>query len=219
MKIIMKKTLKILLCLLLFPVSQSLLAAPITNGNFDAGLTGWDIDGNTSLNGGQVELSTIGAGGTFSDASVFQGDFFSGAAPIQLGATDNFLNFDVGYQDLGVGGSSGSTLSDALIVSLLDELDFSGASDLFFDSEFDFLFGASFATVSLDVSSLAGNTIGLYFDVFNEDDGRNSLFTLDKIFFSETQPTTASVPEPGTLLLLLPGILFFSSRFKQSKSM
>lgn len=195
----------------MFTTTQA-AALPFINGDFDAGLVGWVIDGNTSLNTAQVDLSTIGVGGLFSDASLAQGDFFSGPDTIQLGATDNFLNFDVWYQDLGPDGNNGSGPPfDNLLVALLDELDFN--LDLFFDSEFDFLFGAPFASVSLDISSLAGRSVGLYFDVFNEDDGRHSLFTIDNVSFSETR----SVPEPGILFLLLPGIMLFASRYKQNK--
>ena len=215
----MKKTIIFLFCLSLVPTISIVQAtsAPFVNGNFDAGLTDWDTDGNTSLNAGQVELSTIGPGGAFSDASLFQGDFFTGSNSIQLGATDNYLNFDVSYQDLGMGGSSGSLFTDNFQVSIFDEFG-TGATDLLFISGFDFSVGSSLASVSLDVSSLAGFSVGLFFDVFNEDDGLNSLFTLDNISFSEAIPqTVATAPLPGAFILMSAGIFLFASvsRFKQ----
>lgn len=204
MKITITKKLQPFLCLLcLVSFTSFSQAATFTNGNFDSGLAPWTSDGNVSLNAGKVELSTIGAGGLFSAASLMQGDFFSGDPAIQLGGSDNFLNFDVWYQDLGPGGGSGSVTSDGLVVSVYDELGIS--ADLFFDSQFDFLSGAPSASVSLEISSLAGRTVGLFFDVFDENDGRNSLFTVDNVFFSATRQFV-TVPEPETLFLLLPGL-------------
>ena len=214
MKTLITKNLQIffyLLCLISIPSFSQ--AAIFTNGNFDSGLTGWDTTGNASLNtSGQVELSTGGA--SFPAASLTQGDFFNGFSAIELGVSDNYLNFDVWYQDLGAGGGTGSVIPDGLVVSVLDELDFTGSSDLFFDSQFDFLSGAAFASVSLDVSSLAGRAVGLYFDVFDENDGRNSLFTVDNVFFSANRQFV-TVPEPETLFLLLPGLFMVCRRYRK----
>ena len=212
----MKKTIMALFCLSLIATISNVQAASASfaNGDFGSGLNNWDAYGAAVLNAGQVELST--AGGLFPAASLIQGDFFVGDS-IQLGATDNYLNFDVSYMDLGSGGGTGSPFSDNLGVSVLDEFG-TGLTDLIFVSGADFSVGASLVTVSLDVSSLAGLSIGLFFDVFDEDDGRDSKFTLDNISFTETILQNVSpVPVPGALLLMSTGMMFLASfsQFKQ----
>ena len=66
------------------------------------------------------------------------------------------------------------------------------------DAAFDYSF-------SLDMSSLVGETVNLFFDVTNEDDGSQFALNVDNVYDGPTAPIKP-VPEPSTMVLLGSGI-------------
>lgn len=185
--------------------------ATLINGAFDDG-TGWNdasVTGTTNIVGGEAQLSTAAGSSSPFSAVLVQGDdgLFTFIDPINLDIDIIFLTFDIRFQDDGIDiGESGiSAFVDFLSVALYDELDFTGLSDLFFNSGDDFTQGASWTTVTLDVSALAGRTIALSFDLNDENDGRDTSVFLDNVMFSAQQ--VFPVPEPGSLILYSIGLL------------
>lgn len=186
----------------LFGLMQPVSALPLSNGDFSSGLANWNTSGDVIDAGGAAQLTTTTGTSVFS-ASLIQGDdgSLSFSTPLTLGAADNFLLFDVQFEDIGPDATEAiGPFSDALGVSLLDA-DLSHP-DLVFSDVANLSAGTS--QVLLDVSSLAGQDVGLYFDLTDENDGRDSRATIDNVVFTEFQPT--SVPLPGTLLLLVAGL-------------
>lgn len=196
-------------------VSVGSHAAPIENGDFNEGLSGWNdlsLGGSASISGDDTLLITGGAGAEIYSASLWQGDngSFQFSDPLSLTPEQNFLAFDVRLEDQSEDASeSGSSFfSDSLSMELYDSLDFS--YDLFFQSGSDFSIGSEWSKVFLDVSSLQGRDFALTINLFDEDDGSNALFGLDNFAFTETDSPDGSgsvpVPEPASLGLLVLGL-------------
>lgn len=186
--------------------------ATLINGNFGSD-NGWNdasATGSTNIVDGEAQLSTASAGSSPFSAVLMQGDdgFFTFTDPISLDIDINFLTFDIRFQDDGIdAGETGiSIFADFLSVALYDELDFTGLSDLFFNSGDDFTQSTSWTTVTLDVSALAGHTIALSFELNDESDTRDTSAFLDNVMFSAQQ-----VSEPASLILYSLGMLVLIS--------
>ena len=154
-------------------------------------------------------MSEIGSS-TFNTAILAQGDdgAFSFLDPILLTNDIKWLTFDVKaefFDDLYESGLS--TFSDALRINLYDELDFTGASDLLFSSDNDFLVSNQWQVIQLDVSALAGRSIALSFELFDENNKLDAIFQLDNIAFSANAVSTP-VPEPPTFILFTIAAIF-----------
>ncbi|WP_421859261.1 PEP-CTERM sorting domain-containing protein [Marinobacter salarius] len=206
-------------------VSVSSHAVPITNGDFSEGLTAWsDVSLSGSASVGSDETLTLGggAGAEIYSASLWQGDngFFQFSNPLSLSAEDKFLSFDVRLESQpgDVSESGTSLFADSLSLELYDSLDFT--YDLFFQSGSDFAVNGNWSTVFLDISSLQGRDFALTINLFDEDDGFNSLFGLDNFAFtaSDSPDDSIPVPEPASLGLLVLGLGALLLRRRSAKS-
>ena len=206
-------------------VSVSSHAVPITNGDFSDGLSGWsDVSMSGSASVGSDEALTLGgaAGAEIYSASLWQGDngFFQFLDPLSLATGEKFLSFDVRLQGQSEDASeSGTSLfSDSLSVELYDSFDFT--YDLFFQSGSDFAVNNAWSTVYLDISSLQGRDFALTINLFDEDDGFNTLFGLDNFMFTKTDSPNDSVPvpEPASLGLLALGLGALIMRRRTAKN-
>lgn len=194
-------------------VSVSSHAGPISNGDFSQGLSGWtDLSSGGSAAVGTDETLLLG-GGTGAEiysASLWQGDngFFEFSDPLSLNAAEKFLSFDVRLEAQPEDPSESGTsfFADSLSLELYDSLDFS--HDLFFQSDLDFTVSGSWSTVFLDISSLQGRDFALTINLFDEDDGFNTLFGVDNVTFTDTDSpkNTVPVPEPASLGLVALGL-------------
>ncbi len=199
--------------LVLLFASPAVYAGPILNGDFTAGGDDWNdvsFGGSVDFIGGAATLGPI-TGGSGAAGAIMQGDdgtFFFLTA-ITLDADVEFLQFDASKttaSDLAEG-NVGPALADNLNVSLIDELDFTGNSDLNFTEFLDFTLGTA---IQLDVTSLAGRSVALLFELFDEATGVDSTVTIDNVAFINKAPPPPPPPtpasEPGVLLLLLGGL-------------
>ena len=201
----------------LFLIAKTVLAIPLTNGDFSNSSDWADASGNgsTQIMGGEAILET--GLGTDPYSSIFvQGDdgFFNFSNPISLDSSYDTLSFDVRFEDLGIDATEagGSFFSDYLLVALYDADDFN--NDLIFDPGVDSSV-STMTTFSLDVSSLAGHNIALSFELSDEDDGLNSRVYLDNVSFFET---VVGVPEPQSLVLFgLGAIALFGTKARRRK--
>ena len=201
-------------------LAQAPLAAAgaIDNGTFDTDLAGWSTvvtNGIVAWTSEHVELST-GSGTNLTSAVLVQGDdgAFNFPSPITLATDDAFLRFDALFADLGVDSSENtvSGFSDHLSV-------------LIYDAEsFDQWLGGSFSLVtpggtglSFDLTApadLRGKRVAVSFELTDEDDGRNSVVTIDNVRIEQR----SAVPDPGTLALMLVGLSGFRPRRKNRGS-
>lgn len=215
----------VVVSLVLLVVSVGAKAAPITNGDFSQGLSGWnDLSFGGSANVGSEEALVLGGGagtGSFA-ASVWQGDdgFFQFTNPLSLSGNEQYLAFDVLIAGLPEDPqeSGASLFRDSISLELYDSLDFT--YDLIFQSGSDFAVGNIWSTVFLDVSSLQGREFALTVNLFDEDDGFNTLFGLDNFEFTETtsQHDPVPVPEPASIGLFLVGLSALMLRRRAVKS-
>ena len=205
----MKKFLLGLFLISALPVN----AASFGNGDFSSGGTLWNTiadNGSVNIAGGQAVLETFSGQSVLAPAAtLLQGDdgnFWSslGVDPFTLAVDANWLLFDAIFENLGRDGSEsgGSLFSDALLVSLYDYDDVTGGMDLYFDPVIDSSVDGLLLSYALDVSSLKGRNIALSFELYDEDDLRDSRVTLDNVQFVASLP----VPEPSALVLLLAGL-------------
>ncbi len=185
--------------------------AGLINGDFSSGTTAWvdaSISGAASVSGSRAQLDTGPGVESFSSVLV-QGDdgFFNFPSPISLDASVTYLNFDVGFLDLGADVTETGPYSgpDSLFVNLYHATN--PGSDIYIDPLVDASIGAAMRRLHFDVSSLAGEEIALSFELSDENDGRNSRVYLDNITFTAQKDVIISVPEPSMLLLLSSGIL------------
>jgi hypothetical protein len=192
------------------------------NGGFDT-TDGWNVvatDGSVSFPSGAARLETgSDAYGPFS-AVLIRGDdgSFAFADPIQLTADTTSLVFDVSFLDLGPDGGEPifGTFSDYLGVNLYDSLD--PSLDLQFVSALDFAESTDFATVSLDVSSLAGRSVALSFELNDEADGRDTAVRIDDVCFANAGGCGTAVPEPSAALVFGFGLWLVCARVRRLRS-
>ncbi len=150
--------------------------ADLTNGNFEAGETGWTVSSPSKIEDGfayLVEGATYSGG--FNSTSIEQSSF-------DLEPDERVLSFEFWLEKQGTGGPE----SDTFEVLFNDSLVFSASAD---DAPLH-------QTRLEDVSSLLfvhDNT--LLFRLVGEDDGLNTTVTLDKVHF------LPAVPLPGAAVL------------------
>ncbi|MCQ8186597.1 hypothetical protein, partial [Parvularcula maris] len=171
--------------------------AAIVNGDFSAGGTGFFVfeeGGTVVFPDGAATLATDpGLGFDVLVASVSQGDdgLFTFEPGIIVPDDATALRFDI-LQAAAVSDPAEEGLlafrPDALGVSLLD------AEDPLLDV-FDFFEAGDTGTFTLDVTSLEGRTVALFIDLFDEDDGFDTSFTIDNIAF--VTEDLSPVPLPG----------------------
>jgi len=184
------------LILMLLVCGASMALAEQLNDDFSSGLASWTIEWGTVTDGGGFAL--------------FEEDTLHLSSTISQKFTlDNhaeILSFDA-EMSVVAGGVSNFAPWDAFMASLLDPVTYNPLISNPGFTEFYFLENTGFqetvadvigTTVSLDVSSLAGQQVMLSFDLFGGDDGYQTSFSLDNIL-------TRQVPLPGTLSLLLAG--------------
>ncbi len=207
-------------------LSSNTFALALVNGDFSSDLSGWNNAGATdaTVNAGVAELSTqVGDGINPYSSVLVQGDdgSFTFGSPVVLGADIETLIFDIRFDQFDDSLEAGfSSFDDSLTVALYDELDFSGSSDLIFSSGSDFSAESIWQTVELDVTALAGHTLALSFELFDESNGFDSTFYLDNINFLAAEPPPeppVSVSEPSSLMLLLIGIVGMFARRRHFK--
>jgi hypothetical protein len=192
------------------------------------------VDGNyvqfaatavTTLNGGTLDPPAIDiSGGTFGGTGTVEGDLtLSGSGTLQVGnAPGDQLTIDGSYSqtggelvfDVGPNGSGGFTEST---LNLSGAVDIGSANILF-----DFVGGATLADLSgfnIDAfftgsggaSLLAHLGADFAGDTFTYEDGTHSQPTAMIFHPADGSLSDAGVPEPGTLLLLLPGLAIVAS--------
>ncbi len=193
------------LCAAIAPVSAN---AVLVNGDFSAGLTGWTSltdNGTVTTVGGEGILET-GTGTSLFSAELVQGDdgSFGFATALSLPADIVALEFDATFTDLGAEAEDAAPglFVDALDVSVFDSLDFS--LDLIFTDVLTALSPGP-DSISLNVSSLAGRDVAVFFTLRDEIDNRNSRVAIDNVQFVAAVPA----PAPGTVVLLTAGLLGF----------
>ncbi|MCF6257639.1 MAG: hypothetical protein L3J98_09305 [Gammaproteobacteria bacterium] len=208
-----------LLTLLLMNISATALAVPLNNGDFSSGLANWNdasFTGSVSEVDGVAILETTSGVAPLS-AVLVQGDngFFSFFSPITLGSMINYLNFDVAFRDIGIDEteSGGSIFTDELMIVLYDEFD--PFMDLDFSVGINAILSPDTVRFNLDVSSLAGRSVALSFELNDENDRRNSQATIDNVSFTvqpDSKPPAMAVSEPMTLYLFFLGLVFMLIR-------
>lgn len=181
-------------------------AASIVNGNFDTDLSGWNTLSNGGLaqwDGGAAILSTS-SGVAAPSSLLVQGDdgSFSFANPIQLKAGNEILRFDAIFSDLGADSleTPPGPFTDNLQVWLYDANDPSTNSDALLATIDILTSGTSF---SIDLANYIGQFVAFSFELYDENDGRDSSVRLDNI---RLEPAAINaVPSPSTLLLMVIG--------------
>ena len=192
--------------------------AYVVNGDFSNGLFGWTTedllsDGSLVSPSASVEelngvakLSTQG----FADPGV---RVVTLAQAFTIDSAAEALGFDIGFDRAGTDGSGIVGLPDFLEVSWLDDWDFGFDRFLlgvdvngFYDpNTFDALIlpsvGNGLFRFDTGISDLAGRSGTLYFDLIDFDDGFFSMGMVDNVGIA-----LASVPAPGTSLLLAMGL-------------
>jgi hypothetical protein len=137
---------------------------------------------------------------------------------VSIPADAGIVSFDIAFaQGMVDAGGAGMGFLDALFVSYFDDLDLTGAHDLFFLGVDDIGFfdpndpfgpppvpdgfdpGTGLYSFSFDISPAAGRTGILVFDLLDDDDGYFSSARVDNVWIG-------SAPEPGTWLLLTAGL-------------
>lgn len=178
-------------------------AGPIANGIFSAGLSSWTVESGTVSDGGGFAL--------FEEHAL---DLRSSLVQqFTLPADATTLSFDVSMTAQ-PGGNDLAMAPDAFVATLYDNptdlnalLSIPGYSEFFYfdNSGVEDASVVTFdgTTVSLDVSSLAGQDVFLAFDLLGGDDGMITIVCLDNVLVP-TQPD-AVIPAPGALLLALVG--------------
>ncbi|WP_445370985.1 PEP-CTERM sorting domain-containing protein [Methylomonas sp. HW2-6] len=198
--------------------ADSVSAAAIVNGTFNSDLNGWStVTSNGAVNwnsAGAAELVT-GAGTAPFSAVIVQGDdgLFSFGTPILLGAGDDFLKFDALFSSLGNDGSESPAglFSDNLSLWMYDA---NGLGDVLL-ATIDALSSAT--SFSLDLSAYVGRSVAFSFELNDEEDGLDSKVLLDNVRLEQRSEPPVSVPEPGTLGLMMLGGLAYCGRVSRSR--
>lgn len=183
----------------------SVVAMPITNGNFEAGLDGWyDASGNGSVSSvdGHALLST-GPGSDFQSAVLVQGDdgWFSFENPVVLPEDTLSINFDAWIYSIKEDSmeTGDSVFSDSFSLSVYDSDDYS--LDQYFE---DIPLDWSQQQYSYDISGLAGRSVAFSFELIDWNDGFDLSVGLDNIFFDTKGAVMVS--EPSSLVLIALGV-------------
>ncbi len=195
--------LKVFVFCAIFVTSHFVNASLILNGNFDSDLSHWhdaSDNGSVVFDSGVANLSTSGDFGPYS-AVLVQGDdgFFNFNSPILIEVQQSWLAFDLWQisRDLDVSESGTSLLNDALYLSIYDTID--PSFDLLFT---DLMVTAQQQTFLLDISSLIGRSVAFSFELHDQNDGFDTIFSLDNVQLT----SSVTVPEPSALLLFAIGI-------------
>lgn len=204
---------KKIITLALFILPALSEAAVFSNGAFSEGDNNWHAVGLVQITDQAVLQTANGYDDAFALNSVLvQGDdgsFWNGSSvqPFTLGFDSRWLYFDAKFEDLAadINETSASVFSDALFVSLYD---YNGiSSDLSFEPIIDISKnGLGFQTYKFDISALQGHEIALSFELFDEDDGRDSRVTIDNVQFA------SAVPIPSAVFLFASAIPLFGWR-------
>jgi MYXO-CTERM domain-containing protein len=174
----------------------SFAGTTLQNGNFSAGLTGWNVEFGTVTDGGGYAL--------------FEEDQFELSSTLSQVFTipdlARELSFDLEMTSVPENGHE--SWPDAFLASLYD----SNGKPLFANplgvDEFYYLDNTGILdttgtvtgnSVSLDVSSLAGQDVLLSFDLFGGNDGMFTTVGVDNV-------NVSVIPAPGALLLGLIGM-------------
>lgn len=201
--------------------STSALAVPFSSGDFST-IDGWNdasTSGTVLIDGGTATLSTGSGSADLFSASLVQGDdgSFIFPAPISLASDLLSLSFDVRLSNLGadLGEGDFSSFDDYLTVALYDAIDLT--FDTIFTSGVDFALSTSWATVTLNVSALAGREMALSFDLNDEANGRDSAVELDNVRFVQPDLPPVDVPEPeaGVLMLMAAFVMAWMRKFRR----
>lgn len=169
-------------------------AAPV-NGDFSAGLTGWDTAGDVSNGGGRAVLAENPTAIMTTLSQEFS---------IEAAATTLSFDYLLGAEP---GGPTGSPFGDALQVSLLDPgtlaplLHSPGVSDYFYTSNLGTeQYDPALVTVTGDTVTLGLTPLGdvdalLAFDLLGGDDGMATIVQVDNVRLTV-------IPEPATFATL-----------------
>jgi len=198
--VILKKLVTVVATINFIVFSHVSYAGVIANGDFTNGLDNWSdasFTGQVVSNNGIANLST-GTGTGLYSAVLVQGDdgFFNFNSPILIDAQNSWISFDLwqSSKDVDASESGISSLNDALSLSVYDAFDFS--FDVLFS---DLLVTSQQQNFLLDVSSLIGRSVAFSFELNDENDGFDTMFSLDNVQLT----SSVSVPEPSTLLIFL----------------
>jgi hypothetical protein len=185
----------------------------------------------TTLNGGTLDPPAIDiGGGTFGGSGTVEGDLtLSGDSTLQVGnAAGDQLTIDGDYSqtggeivfDIGPNGSGGFEVST---LNLSGAVDIGSANILF-----DFVGGATPADLSsFHIDAFFTGSGGAAFlsdlgaafsgDTFTYEEGPHSPPTPMIFHPADGSLSDASAPEPGTLLLLLPGLAILASIVRRQR--
>lgn len=204
----------VFIVLLLMPQSLVLADLAIVNGDFSAGLSGWSVDpfGGDVVDGGGYALFVEDPDLMLSSLSQ---EFIIPALALEL-------SFDVAMTTEQGGYYDEWAWPDAFAATLYDNsVDLNPLISIPSFNEFLYMDNTGFVddtvatfdgtTVSLDVSSVAGENVFLAFDLFGSDDGKLTSVSIYKVDIS-------LVPAPGALLLGIigTGMVGLWRRFKKS---
>ncbi|MCQ8186488.1 hypothetical protein [Parvularcula maris] len=179
--------------------------AAIVNGDFSAGSTGFvtfEDGGTVSISGGTATLSTdAGLGADVLVASISQGDDGSFTFDPGLLVPSNAVSlvFDItqAVADVDALEDGTSFFGDSLQVLLAD------SEDLLLDVA-TFIEAGDVGSFTVDISSLQGRTVALFIDLFDEDDGFDTTFSIDNIAFV-LDDVVNPIPLPGAFVFALTG--------------
>jgi len=162
----------------------------LQNGDFSAGLNGWDVEWGDVTDGGGYALfqeHPIDLSSTLSQQFIL---------PSAMGS----LSFDMVMSSVPGGNYDPFAWPDTFTASLLDPATFNplisnpGYTEFYYADNTGYVESVatvSGRTVSLDLSSLAGQNVFLSFDLWGGDDGMLTTASMDNV----------AVPAPGAILL------------------
>lgn len=187
----------VIVIILLLPRSS---AGQFINGDFSSALLGWDTFGDVTADQGAAVLRTGGVYGVY-DTSLYTTFVVSGDRL-------NFkYYFDITGPDEILSPDYHSFPPDSFQVSLDDGTGNELVNTLAWEPF------SEFVPFSLDISGFSfGTIVTLSFDLIDQDDGYKSIAAIDDV-----SDPIATVPEPGTLMLLGSGLIWviLSGRYKR----
>ncbi|OGW35847.1 MAG: hypothetical protein A2X58_11165 [Nitrospirae bacterium GWC2_56_14] len=195
----------LLLAILLFTFSNA-SATPIMNGNFSDDLNGWTEE---------YDL------GYTPPASVpYPAIVDAGKAVLSTQGYDTGIWLSSLYQELS--GFEPGTIQFSLGIKQIEDSSGPSDGDLYIDDYLNVSFGAAFASFNIgnDFSTpfsftVTGDPGTLYFDLYDQDDGKITSFLIDDVTFS---PFTTPVPEPSTFALFAFALGALGVRVRASRS-